>query len=279
VTHQVALVLPLADNIICLDGQGSIAACGTPKQISNQLRTHMARNSSSNSLSLLGTRALDNSNSNRNNNSNNNNSSNELLRRSSNSSVGTDLTDLDDGAITDADADADESAVERGDVIDSTTDIAPPSKASKHGFFELIISLNLGSSVATTTLPAAQLSVDDNNNKATNDNSEMDLLLGSPESIIVSDFAMSRRKVSVLVDKESKSTGGVLAGFTLILANVSVSVSWFYNSFTLGEWMQSIQQKENAGQQQFQLSEYIFSVCICLLVVFFLRMFQAVSAL
>jgi ABC-type multidrug transport system fused ATPase/permease subunit len=43
--------------------------------------------------------------------------------------------------------------------------------------------------------------------------------------------------------------------------------------------MQSIQQKDNAAQQRFQLSEYIFSVCICLLVVFFLRMFQAFSAL
>lgn len=274
-THQVALVLPLADHIICLDGQGSIAASGTPAQISTQLNNYMVRNTSSTSLATLAARA--------------GNMSNNDLRRSSNSSIGTALTDVDDDAVTDADDSPPPLKpglqTSKQNITDSSNQAPSQIKATKHRFFELIVSLNLNS--ALTKIDA------DCDSKA-DDSYEIDSMLAAPETIIVSETALSRRVMSMLVDKESKSTGGVglsvywfylhatggvLAGCTLILANLSVSVSWFYNSYTLGEWMQSIQQKDSARQQQFQLSEYIVSVCICLFVVTFLRMFQAFSAL
>jgi len=46
VTHQVALVLPQADLVLCLDGAGSLAACCPPSQLQRELRVYLQSMSS-----------------------------------------------------------------------------------------------------------------------------------------------------------------------------------------------------------------------------------------
>ena len=98
----------------------------------------------------------------------------------------------------------------------------------------------------------------------------------------------------LLVEKEAKSTGkvhlgiywfylkssgGILTASLFLILNISITVAWFYNSYALGDWMESIEMNESNTVQMNTLIIYIISVGICIFVILSMNMSQAYCAL
>ena len=216
-------MLPFADHVICLDGRGGIAACGTPSEVQDQLIQHINK-LSLHSEQLAGVGGGGSSSS----------------EGQQNKLIGffrllTQL-DLTKGRPTTS-KHINKGPVElRASTTTTTT--------------ELDISATL-SSINDTLTVASAVDVRTSNNILVGDTTTTELNptnTTTPQpSPPATDAAAS--PIVLLVDKEGKaaggvgwevywfyikSCGGVLAGIVLLVSTISVSVSAFFNNLALG---------------------------------------------
>jgi ABC-type multidrug transport system fused ATPase/permease subunit len=217
----------MADTVICLDGEGGIAACCSPLQLAGQLKDHMSRVRSE--------------------------------------------MDESDSKLNWHDGD--------GKDLSKTL-----SSRNIFGFFELLSSLDM------SRMHSLEEESKEEENRVFNLASKEDEDNGISDKI----DSHNTRDVILLVDKEGRGTGGVgliiywfylqacgglLAAFCLIFMNISVSMLWFTNSYTLGEWMQVIEMHESSHKQAQSLFFYLLSVVACLGSVACLNLSKAICAL
>ena len=204
-------MLPFADHVICLDGAGGIAACGTPCEVQAQLLRHISK------LSLLseGLAADAGGSSGTSNSEGQQNKLIGFFRL---------LTQLDLTKGRPTTTNHINKAPEGPAITTSTTDVDISTSVKNND------SLVVASAVDTT--------VDDTTTDLNSTYTPTPPAAGAAAAPVV-----------LLVDKEGKaagglgwevywfyikSCGGILAGVVLLVSTISVSVSAFFNNLALG---------------------------------------------
>ena len=213
-------MLPFADHVICLDGTGGIAACGTPSEVQDQLLQHI------NKLSLQSNVVVDSGGT-----LSSEGQQNKLI------GFFRLLTQLD---LTKGRPATNKHADNKSLSLTSTNTTA-----------DLDISAIM-SGINNTLIVASAVDLRTSNNILADDTSATDLNptftpTSSPSS--AASEAAADAPIVLLVDKEGKaaggvgwevywfyikSCGGVLAGIVLLVSTISVSVSAFFNNLALG---------------------------------------------
>ena len=216
-------MLPFADHVICLDGTGGIAACGTPSEVQAQLLRHISK------LSLLSEGLRGDGGV-----SGSNNSEGQQSKLIGFFRLLTQL-DLTKGRV----------------VTNKLADIKSLSLTSTNSTADLDISATM-SGINDTSIVTPAVDLRTSNNILVDDTSATDLNptftpTSSPSS--AASEAAADAPIVLLVDKEGKaaggvgwevywfyikSCGGILAGVVLLVSTISVSVSAFFNNLALG---------------------------------------------
>ena len=219
VTHQVAMVIPEATLVVCLDGLGGVAACCAPAELSSELSGFMGEKSS------------------------------KLGIDSSNASFG--FLEMLSNLSTD-------SQLGRDYV---TTPRTPPAAASS------ALSLQLPGDGSATSEEADEKKAKTAKN-------------ATPEGVVLLVEKEGKNTGSVGFDVYwfyLKSCGGVMSAVLLIGCMLALPMSWFVQSYALGQWMRALEFGRSRRVVWGTLAGYLLSVVLVVVVTTFQAVYGAIS--